>query len=285
MSRREIPKVEGTAVVLERGVAGGSGAPTQVPLTSAPAAVTVAEIPEPYDQPDATGALTAKERNHLAACEAALDVLRIAFWRAGKALKVISDARLYRESHDTFEAYVVDRWQMQTSQAYRLISAAAVAEPIALSPMGDKINERQVRELLPVADKHGNQAAVDLYLALVQEAANANGSGPKVTANLVQKTVAAAVAALPPGVVWDRDTITQIVRSVLGLTGEQVDDDQAADEAPSAWFETEGSRVATLADKVAKRAQKHPDEARAFAAALIEHARRIEKALNKPKEA
>ncbi|MGW4126114.1 hypothetical protein [Nocardia sp. NPDC004711] len=286
MGRREIPKVEGTTVVLERGVAGGDGAPAHVPAGTPPsaaaqvvAAPVAAEIPEPYDQPDVTGELTARERDDLAACEAALDVLRVAFWRAGKALKVISAARLYRETHATFEEYLVDRWQMQTSQAYRLISSAVVAEPIALSPMGDKINERQVRELMPLADRHGDQAATELYLTLAQEAA-ANGTGPKVTAALVQKAVAATVAALPAGTEWNRDTAVEVVRTVLGLAGEPADKED--EEEPRSWFATEGNRVATLADKVEKRAQKHPDEARAFAAALIEHARRIEKAVGKP---
>jgi hypothetical protein len=276
MARREIPKVEGTTVVLERGVSGGASTAEHVAIGQPVAAsVAATDIPEPYEQPDATGELTTQERSHLAACEAALDVLRVAFWRAGKALKVINAAKLYRETHETFETYVVDRWQMQTSQAYRLISAAAVAEPIALSPMGDKINERQVRELLPLASQHGDQAAAELYLTLAQE--TTKGSGPRVTADLVQKTVAATVAALPPGTAWNRETVTEVVRTVLAMTGEPPTDDQTGD-SPS-WFESEGHRIATLADKVAKRAQKHPDEARAFAAALVQHARRIEQAL------
>ncbi|MFE3195866.1 hypothetical protein ACFXHA_43185 [Nocardia sp. NPDC059240] len=288
MARREIPKVEGTTVVLERGVAGGdSPATAHLPAGIAaavahpPVAVSapVADIPEPYEQPDASGELTAAERGHLEACEAALDVLRVAFWRAGKALKVISAARLYRGTHATFEEYVVDRWQMQTSHAYRLISASTIAEPIALSPMGDKINERQVRELLPLVDRHGNTAATDLYLTLAGEAAAAS-NGPKITAALVQKAVVAIVAALPEGAGWDRDTVLEVVRVVLGLAGTPEADEQA-DEQSRTWFAAEGQRVATVADKVAKRAQKHPDEARAFAAALIAHARRIEKAVGK----
>lgn len=280
MARREIPKVEGTAVVLERGVAGGTSTIEHVAAgkPTAPAAPVVVDIPEPYDQPDATGELSTQERGHLAACEAALDVLRTAFWRAGKALAVINSARLYRESHATFEDYVTERWQMQRAQAYRLINAAAIAEPIALSPMGDKINERQVRELLPLADQHSDQAAAELYLTLAKETANLDGA--KVTAGLVHKAVTAAATALPPGTPWDSAVVAEIVRTALGLDGEQsaAEDDG---EQPS-WFAAEGTRVAAVADKVAKRAKSHPDEAREFAAALIQHARRIEKAVGKP---
>ncbi|MFI5783777.1 hypothetical protein [Nocardia sp. NPDC051570] len=235
------------------------------------------EIPEPYEQPDATGELTTVERGHLASCEAALDVLRVAFWRAGKALRVISAARLYRETHETFEAYVFDRWQMRRAQAYRLMDAAVIGEPIALSPMGDKVNERQVRELLPLADNRGGAAAVDLYLALAREIFNANGSAPKITADLVHKTVAAALAALPPGTPWDSDIVLQAVRTVLKAPGDPVTDDTPGES--QSWFEAETGRVATLADRAVKRARKHPNEAAAFADALIEHARRIQNAL------
>src|SRR5438309_439896 len=82
-----------------------------------------------------------REQADLATCEAALDNLRVAFWAAGKALQVIRDARLYRDTHATFEDYVEQRWDMARSPAYRLIDAWPLAE--RLSPMGDKLNERQ----------------------------------------------------------------------------------------------------------------------------------------------
>jgi hypothetical protein len=72
---------------------------------------------------------------------------------AGKALQVIRDApRLCRGTHATFEDYIEQRWDMSRSPAYRLIDAWPLAE--RLSPMGDKLNERQVRELLPLASRH-----------------------------------------------------------------------------------------------------------------------------------
>ena len=45
------------------------------------------------------------------------------------------------------EDNVEQQWDMSCPQAYRLIDAWPLAE--RLSPMGDKLNERQVRELLP----------------------------------------------------------------------------------------------------------------------------------------
>ncbi|WP_285710872.1 hypothetical protein, partial [Microtetraspora sp. NBRC 16547] len=77
-------------------------------------------VPVPYETVN-TGELTVAERDDLAACEAAIDTLRVAFWAAGKALQVIRDARLYRATHPTFEAYVGERWEMTRTQADRLI--------------------------------------------------------------------------------------------------------------------------------------------------------------------
>ncbi|WP_280427894.1 hypothetical protein [Nocardia brasiliensis] len=280
---------------LERGVAGGdkpaehlpAGA-VNVPATPHGQAVgavpTVAEIPDPYDQPEAAGELSAKERDDLAVCEGALDVLRVAFWRAGKALKVISAARLYRETHSTFEEYVSDRWQMPRQHAYRLMDSAAIAEPIVATPLGSKINERQARELLPVSKHHSAQAAADLYLALAQEVAKANGNGPKVTAGLVNQAAGAALAELPPGSQWNRDTATEAVRAVLAqLSGQAAAEEPATDADPHSWFESERGRVATLTEKVAKRADRHPEEAKAFAEALRQYAKRIDKALTSSK--
>src|SRR6266536_3079623 len=59
--------------------------------------------------PPGTDTPTNLRARPLAACEAALDNLRVAFWAAGKALQVIRDARLYRSTHATFEDYAEQR--------------------------------------------------------------------------------------------------------------------------------------------------------------------------------
>ncbi|MBF6302300.1 hypothetical protein IU459_32875 [Nocardia amamiensis] len=260
-------------------VAAGPHAPTQAPVPASLAGI----IPDHYEQPDATGDLTAKERDDLAACEAALDVARVAFYIAGKALRVIRDARLYRATHATFDDYVSDRWGMRRANAHRLIEAAPIAEPIVMSPMGDKINERQARELVPLSKHHSEQAAADLYLALAQQVAAANGKGPKITGELVRQAAEATLAELPPGSEWNRETAAEVARTVLAqVTGQAPTEEAADDDAePHSWFEAETGRIASLADRVAKRADKHPAEAKAFAAALMAHARRIEKAVSK----
>jgi hypothetical protein len=51
-----------------------------------------------------------------------------AFFVAGKALKLLRDKRLYRETHTTFESYVRDRFDFTRRAADYLISAAEIVE-------------------------------------------------------------------------------------------------------------------------------------------------------------
>lgn len=51
-----------------------------------------------------------------------------AFFVAGKALKLLRDKRLYRDTHSTFESYVRDRFDFTKRAAYYLIDAAEVVE-------------------------------------------------------------------------------------------------------------------------------------------------------------
>jgi len=70
------------------------------------------------------------------------------FFEIGKALKEIRDSRLYKLTlFETFEAYARARWDMGSSQVYRLIDAYKVVNN--LSPNGDTLpnNEAQARPL------------------------------------------------------------------------------------------------------------------------------------------
>lgn len=53
------------------------------------------------------------------------------FVEVGQALAEIRDSRLYRESHKSFEAYCLDRWQFKRQRAYELIEASGVAERVS----------------------------------------------------------------------------------------------------------------------------------------------------------
>ena len=92
------------------------------------------------------------EVDRLAELEAVVERGKAAFVEVGNALLEIRDARLYRESHTTFEGYCRERWSFERAHAYRLIDGARVAA--AVSPNGDiPANEAQARALAPLLDE------------------------------------------------------------------------------------------------------------------------------------
>lgn len=152
-------------------------------------AALAAQLPMPHEPFTDSPVLMEEEQREMTACEAAIDHLRVAFWAAGKALAVICEGRHYRSTYATFEEYVEQRWEMSRAQAYRLIEAWPLAERLGLSPIGDKrLTESQVRALLPVAKKHGEDAAFEVYQAV------AEADGVRVTAQLLADAAAAVPA-------------------------------------------------------------------------------------------
>lgn len=87
------------------------------------------------------------ERKRLAHEETAIEA---GASQIGKALSVIRDQRLYRESHPTFEAYCLARWGIGRNYANKQIAVVEVTA--ALGTNGTQLNERQARELAPLLD-------------------------------------------------------------------------------------------------------------------------------------
>ncbi len=84
---------------------------------------------------EAAGELTAGERKSLAHHETTISDALKSFVETGNALAAIRQQRLHRETHDSFDAYVRDRWGFQRAHAYRLIaSAEVVADVLAQRP-------------------------------------------------------------------------------------------------------------------------------------------------------
>ena len=81
-----------------------------------------------------------------------------AFIEVGQALRTIRDERLYVDEYEAFEEYCKNRWDFGRSYAHRLIDAADMAD---LLPTGNiPLNERQMRELLPLKDDHEGMCEV-----------------------------------------------------------------------------------------------------------------------------
>jgi hypothetical protein len=160
-------------------------------------------LPEPHEPVSDSPTLTGRERAELAACEAAIDNLRRAFIDAGQALEVIREGRHYREDYGSFDTYCVVRWGMQRAHADRLIREWRLGRK--LDPIGSsRLVEAQVRELLPVASRHGEDAAVTVYKAV------AEAPEVKVTAKVLE----GAVAVLPEDE-WDEPQAIARIRAYL----------------------------------------------------------------------
>lgn len=91
--------------------------------------------------------LTTAEKHSLAQCEAAIERGQHAFIEVGSALLTIKEGKLYREGHNTFEAYCKARWGFTRTYAFRLIVASEVVSEML--PIGNK------SETLPIGDKSG----------------------------------------------------------------------------------------------------------------------------------
>ncbi len=205
----------------------------------------------------AHGPLDDREQAQLTACESSIDGLRVAFWAAGRALQIVRDGRLYRGRHASFDEYVEQRWDMQRSYAHKLIRAWPLAAK--LHPVAPAINEGQVRELLPVAAQHGEDAAVVVYTTI------AGADHVKVTAGKLRE----AVALLPER--FDKAEVVALLQA--WLRGELRDESnvRAVD-----LFAAVESRFAALTRRVVKGSNNDPAAAREFAAKLRTLAEQIE---------
>jgi hypothetical protein len=73
---------------------------------------------------------TAADKKALAKAESVIEKSIRSFVEVGQALANIRDSRLYRATHDTFEAYVSERWHWERRMAYGYIEAAKVQENV-----------------------------------------------------------------------------------------------------------------------------------------------------------
>lgn len=100
--------------------------------------------------PEATTDSATLDTRSLTDLEAVIERGLQTFVEVGAALMSIRERKLYRETHDTFDAYCKDRWGWTATRAYRLMQASEVVEtlPIGSTPA----NEAQARELVKVPE-------------------------------------------------------------------------------------------------------------------------------------
>jgi DNA modification methylase len=135
----------------------------------------------------ASAELSPLERNRLLNLEQVVEQGLDAFVAVGQALLEIRDARLYRETHGSFEAYLDERWGVSRSRGYQLIDAARVTKALSTDvDLEPPANEAQARSLVPLAGDE--QAMVEVWRDLRVE------HGGRVTADLVRQAVSERVA-------------------------------------------------------------------------------------------
>jgi hypothetical protein len=135
--------------------------------------------------------LSEREETILAECEHDISLHLRSFIKVGRALATIRDKRLYRTSHQSFEAYCAARWELSRPHCYRLIDGATTVETIEreMSPMGDKnntqilpANERQVRPLAGLSV----EVQLEVWKLVVDRHLH---DGETITGRLVQRCV------------------------------------------------------------------------------------------------
>lgn len=121
------------------------------------------------------------ELDALALCESVIQKGLETFVEVGNALMEVRDKRLYRQNHETFEAYCRERWGMARRTAYQYIDAADVVENVRHGTHNEvPKNERQARPLTKLEPEQQAKA----WSEAVETAPNG-----KVTAAHVKATV------------------------------------------------------------------------------------------------
>ncbi len=98
--------------------------------------------------------LDPRESIDLSKCEAVIGRHLRSFVEVGKALARIRDGKLYRATHQTFEAYCREKWSLSRPHSYQLITAARVVTEMSSREDISRIpeNEKQARALAKIKD-------------------------------------------------------------------------------------------------------------------------------------
>jgi len=132
-------------------------------------------------------ALTVAESKTLAEHEATIERGLKTFYEVGAALAAIRDAKLYRQTHGTFEGYCNERWDFARSTAYQLIDASNVLKNVRNCGQTETLpaNEAQARPLASVPEEE----RAEVWQTVVDSAPTDDDGNPRITAKHVQSVV------------------------------------------------------------------------------------------------
>lgn len=168
---------------------------------------------------DQDEALSQSEEAELAELESnvkqSIEAGRKAFLEIGATLAAIRDSgspskRLYRATHDTFEAYCMERWGLSRPALFRHVDAYKIHANLEKSPMGDFLpsNERQYRELSRLPEDQ----QVEVWQSITEEL-----DETEITATKIRERVNQAIGYEKPEV----DRVQSVWKAVQKLDDEQ----------------------------------------------------------------
>ncbi len=112
--------------------------------------------------------LVAIEKARLAELEVVVDRGLQTFYEVGSALLEIREHRLYRETHETFQAYCQERFGFSDSRGRQLIAAARTVTAVTQQGLPAPKTEREARELARQLRTHADEldgGALNKHLA------------------------------------------------------------------------------------------------------------------------
>ncbi|MFG3042882.1 hypothetical protein ACGFYZ_38885 [Streptomyces sp. NPDC048330] len=259
---RQARKAAGVVVPGQQGAdpAGTGHDPAVIPFAQGRPVkmMTLADLPEPIETPDAAGDLSEEEEQILALCMQGVQQFEDAWWVMGKSMANISSRRLYRKTHPSFEAFAQDVFKKSRPIAYEEMTAYAIGE--LLSARADKafegnsngvsaradipsIGKKAAGALNPITKDYGAETSVAVHETIK------DATGKTVTV----KALTGIVQQLPRKEEREltQDELTALAREVAANAPRATPEKPAAANQPSAL---DGLRNAVTQLEAAHRA-------------------------------
>lgn len=236
--------------------------------------MTLTDLPEPIETPDATGDLSEEEEQILALCMRGVQQFEDAWWVMGKSMANINNRRLYRKTHATFGDFAQDVFKKSRPIAYEEMTAYAIGE--LLSARADKAFEGNSNDVSARADTPsiGKKAASALNPITKDYGAEASVAVHETVKDATGKTV--TVKALT-GIVQQlprkeereltQDELTALAREVAANAPRTAQKNPKAEGQSSALetlrsavMQLEGAHRALAPANIKKALEQDPDE-------------------------
>lgn len=174
------------------------------------------KIPDPVE-PTGEGELTAEEEKRFALCNDGIDLGNKAWFIQGKSLDTVAVGRLFRRTphkldpsryYTTIEEWAEVEKGISVSQCSKLRAAWEIGEVVAAR--GYDSNPGQIREIVPVRNAFGLNAAVGVYVLVADTVGK-----EQVTAARLRETVKMLPGNLRLEEDDDPDVLAKTIKGVL----------------------------------------------------------------------